>query len=213
MNYSFKRLFLFCLTLSFISCGNKAEEPSVSTTTTSEWDGTWKSSCRAKNTTDSVQDTLSFSNGVGTFTTIDYFNTTSCVSTGAGLTVILTTSVTLGGDSSTVLGAKTYQFSITAITAKPETSMVAGNMSGTCGFTNWTAGIAKSVFGCTTWDLNNIVAGTVAYDIYKIDKTVTPNTLQLGTGCSVSGYSSFCTTAATRPTSLDTSAAATLIKQ
>lgn len=197
-----------------ISCNKKTED---ATTITTEMDGSWSTPCK-NDTPDSSRDTVTVSNGTLTYVSKLYYGTTNCTDANLGLTYTLVGNVNVTGASTTVTGANEYEISLSTFTAAPGSATYASSMNidSTCDATDWASGVAKSIFGCTDWQMQNLAAGTVVYDLFKVDSTATPNTLQLGDACAAGGTAntgSFCAPAAARPTAINSTVDDTFSRQ
>lgn len=200
--------------IAAISCNKKTED---GTTITTEMDGSWTSPCK-NDSPHSQRDTLTVSNGTLTYISKLYYGTTTCADANLGLTYTLVGTVIVTGASTSITGANEYEMTLSTFTATPSNSTYASSMNTdtTCDAADWSAGVAKSVFGSTDWQMQNLAAGTIIYDIFKVDLTATPNTLQLGDTCAAGGTTntgSFCTPVVARPTAINSTTDDTFTRQ
>jgi len=201
------------IVVSSLGCFEKVTPPAAAP---EGLDGTWAAPCKlGDNPSNSEQQTFTIAGSSMTMLMKMYFGNTTC--TGANyITVYSTGTLTVTGDSAQVSGAKEYQVVLATMTITPATSETLTIMNtGICGATDWDVGVAKSVFGCSDMDMQNLTASEISYDIYKIDTAANPDTLQFGVGCdsNITGEGSFCTTSGTRPTTLDTDPSAIFARQ
>lgn len=203
----FQILIMTLICFSLLSCNKKTDETKITT----DMDGTWANTCTADGS-NSELDSITVNNGVLNYVHTEYFGNTTCT-TSNYLTMTVSMNISVTGDSASITGAKEYQGTITSFSAIPATADVVTVLGTACGG-GWSVGTAKSVFGCAEFSVDNLASGNTHYDVFKVTTTATPNTLQFGTKCSsASKTGGFCTTTATRPTTIDSANGATFSKQ
>ena len=169
--------------------------------------GTWTTGCIDMGNTESVKYTAVVSDGQVAITANNYWSDSTC--TTLGQTKLSTFSVAYG-EATTLSGVAgdVYNmdgtngtFSITPETAASVTEFNDDNGTGICGFTDWAAGVAKTltVANCTN-DFHKIEIALETADFYDIASIQSDSKLYLGdTDGAYPG-----TTAALRPVALDT---------
>jgi hypothetical protein len=138
-------------------------------------EGTWVQACTQMGTA-----TFTIASGMMT-SHVASFTDAACAT--ESLDIDLTSTYALPGPATAPAGAKKIDVTTESITFTPKAAATVAQLNAgmVCGFTDWALGTAKDVTGKNCPPLGMLpTQGTVAYNIYFVDKTATPETLQLG---------------------------------
>lgn len=201
-----KYLGLSLMFIALSSCQIKVGDIESNSTITSI-EGTWSTDCMA-NSSDSYIKTFTVENGAMTMATLTYKDTRTCLQDNLDSTVIQNGLFINSEDGSTIFSGRTYEWHLNLVTLTPHNAQLTSalNTANICGFNNWALNQPGSIFGCSAgaeFDLSQVNENTVHYGVYTIEGSATPNYLQFGTDCALSGYQGVCPSASDRPTSLD----------
>lgn len=200
-------LVLPLLTVVALSCGKKTDP-----CTPTDLEGTWSTGCISPGS-GSTKTNVTVACLSVTVTGMMYSDgacATPLFTMTEPYTMAIGDTITVASGSKT---AKKINQTLNSVTLTPESAAMATTFNNSnpteCGLTGWVSGTGKDITGKTCSTLGSIpAAGTVSYDIYQIDTTVTPNKVYFGKTTTGDGK-----TDATRPTDVDTSPTSTLSRQ
>jgi len=173
-----KFIFYTSLILIFLLAGCSPPPPPTYSPYSTVLEGTWKKECHLNSDEDGYDIETNVYLGSKVTSTTDSYSDSDCTS--KIIIFELTGTFQIGGSTTTTDTKTATQFdaTISAITVTPLTEGIAGflNSNEYCGATDWAINVGKDVFGCSTFELGNVTAGTIFKDIFVIDET----TLTLG---------------------------------
>lgn len=192
--------------IALSSCQVKVGEVETSSQTATI-EGTWSTDCIA-NSSDSYIKTFSVENGTMTMATLNYTGTRLCDQANLASTVIQSGLLTNTGDNASITNGKNFEWKMSSVTLTPYSAAFADmlNAGNVCGSSSWAINQPGFLFGCNAgvdFDLSQVSFNTIHYGVFTIESSATPNYLQFGAECGLSGYQGICPSTSDRSTSLD----------
>ncbi len=162
------------LSLALCGCSKETSDDGVP----SLEGGTWKTSCLSSSGAYQIKSTA-FGSGSYTHTMSIYTNSTC---TGKAVDLTEKGTYIIGGVAQAGSSSKELDRTLVDMTMTPLTTLAANNYNSMsfCGFTNWTAGVTKSLLGLTCSSSSMPNAGAVYYDVYSIGSVDIPGVVQKG---------------------------------